>query len=131
MLMCLRLIVFFYSGYQKRHDENVGLSIVNFKLNNINNVTTIPLVRVYVLMRPYVRFQRLGQCLIQQVWLCTFYSKSNFAWRSENRTGLNIKVHVVGTESCYRESATEVYDYLSTFSSTQIFHSVTYEHKYY
>lgn len=39
MLMCLRLIVFFYSGYQKRHDENVGLSIVNLKLNNINNVT--------------------------------------------------------------------------------------------
>lgn len=74
--MCLRLTMFFYSGCQKRHHENV-----NFKLNNRSNVTTI----THVLLRPYVRFQHLGQCWVQQVRWCTFYSKcqdkQNFAWK--------------------------------------------------
>jgi hypothetical protein len=43
-MLCLRLTVFFYSGYQKRRHEIVGLPIVNFILNNTSIVTTIPLV---------------------------------------------------------------------------------------
>jgi hypothetical protein len=130
MLICLRLTMFLYSGCRKRRPENVELCLANFKLSNTCNITTIPssVSHVREVSTPQTVLRSTGG---SRVHLKAKVKISRILHeRYRNKTGLNINVHAIGTESCYHESATEDYEYLSASFNTQKFHSVTCEHKF-